>query len=69
MRLESEDLVFQLADWSGLGEAETLGGLLHGADHRWGTAEKDLDIGSWLWKVFLQHISNNSSCALQLNLR
>lgn len=43
--LEAEDLVLQLADGAGLGVAQGLGGLLHGADHGWGTADKDLDIG------------------------
>ena len=43
-RLEAEDLVLELADRPGLGEAERLGGLLHGTDHRRGTANEDLDV-------------------------
>jgi hypothetical protein len=43
---EAEDLVLELADRAGLGVAESLGGLLHSADHGRGTAEKNLDVGS-----------------------
>ena len=44
--LEAEDLVLKLADGSRLGEAERLGGLLHGADHGRRAADENLDIGS-----------------------
>lgn len=52
-RLEAEDLVLELADGAGLGVAERLGSLLHGADHRRRTAEKNLDIRSGSRKTFL----------------
>lgn len=42
--LEAEDLVLELADRPGLGEAERLGGLLHGTDHGRRAANEDLDI-------------------------
>ena len=45
-RLEAEDLVLELADRPGLGEAERLGGLLHGADHGRRATEENLNIGS-----------------------
>lgn len=45
--LEAEDLILELADGSGLGVAQGLGGLLHGADHGWRTADEDLDVGGW----------------------
>jgi hypothetical protein len=38
-------LVLQLADRAGLGVAERLGSLLHGADHGRGPAEENLDVG------------------------
>lgn len=44
IRLEAEDLVLELADGAGLGVAEGLGSLLHGADHGRRTAEEDLDV-------------------------
>lgn len=44
IHLEAEDLVLELADGAGLGVAEGLGGLLHGADHGGRTAEEDLDV-------------------------
>jgi hypothetical protein len=44
-RLEAEDLVLELADRTSLGVAESLGGLLHSADHGRRTAEEDLDVG------------------------
>lgn len=37
-------MVLELADGAGLGVAERLGGLLHGADHGRGTTQKDLDV-------------------------
>jgi hypothetical protein len=43
--LEAEDLVLELADGPGLGEAERLGGLLHGADHGRRATDEDLDVG------------------------
>jgi len=45
-RLEAEDLVLELADGSGLGKAERLGGLLHGTDHGRRATDEDLDVGS-----------------------
>jgi hypothetical protein len=45
-RLEAEDLVLELADGPGLGEAERLGGLLHGTDHGRRSTDEDLDVGS-----------------------
>lgn len=53
-RLEAEDLVIELADGAGLGVAERLGSLLHGADHGRRTAEEDLDIRSGSRETFLQ---------------
>jgi len=47
-------LILQLADGSGLGESQTLGGLLHGANHGWWTTEKEFDIGGWLREEFLE---------------
>jgi hypothetical protein len=47
-RLECKHLVLQLADWSGLGEAQSIGSLLHGADHWWWPTEQELDIGCGL---------------------
>jgi hypothetical protein len=44
--LEAEDLVLELADGPGLGEAERLGGLLHGTDHGRRATDEDLDVGS-----------------------
>jgi hypothetical protein len=43
--LEAEDLVLELANGPGLGEAERLGGLLHGTDHRRRATDEDLDVG------------------------
>lgn len=51
--LEAEDLVLELADRPGLGVAERLSGLLHGADHRRRAADEDLDIGSRSRETFL----------------
>lgn len=51
--LESKDLVLELADGAGLGEAETLGGLLQTANHGRGAAQEDLDIAGRLGKPFL----------------
>ena len=44
-RSEAEDLVLELADGPGLGEAKRLSGLLHGTDHRRRATDEDLDVG------------------------
>jgi hypothetical protein len=44
-RLEAENLVLELADGPGLGEAERLGGLLHGTNHGRRATDEDLDVG------------------------
>lgn len=51
--LEAEDLVLELADGPGLGEAKRLGGLLHGSDHRRRAADEDLDISCRSGEKFL----------------
>lgn len=42
--LEAEDLVLELADGPGLGEAERLSSLLHGTDHRRRAADENFDV-------------------------
>lgn len=52
-RLESKDLVLELADGTGLFEAEALGGLFETANHGRRTAEQDLDVIGGLGEEFL----------------
>lgn len=67
-RLEAEDLVLELADRAGLGVAERLGSLLHGANHGRRTAKKDLDIRSGSRETFLQ-VSFVSHCSRLVGTR
>jgi len=68
--LKAEDLVLELADRPGLGEAERLGGLLHGADHGRRTADEDLDVGCRGGKTFLRcAVSHPSSSKTTILLR
>lgn len=47
-KLEAKHLVLELADRSGLVVTQRICSLLHSAYHRWGAANKDLDIsGGW----------------------
>jgi len=57
---EAEDLVNQFADRSWLLVPKRLGGFLHGADHRWRTADKDLDIFRRRGQAFLVNVSGCS---------
>lgn len=61
--LEAEDLVLELADGAGLGVAERLGGLLHGADHGRGTTQHDLDIAGGGGETFLEKKMLGLGCA------
>lgn len=55
--LESKDLVLELADRTGLGEAKTLGSLLQTTNHRRGATEQDLDIAGGLGEPLLKELS------------
>lgn len=55
--LELEDLVGQLGDSVDLVVTEILGNLGHGRDHGRGSTEEDLDVGSGLGHVLLDHVS------------
>ena len=50
---EAEDLICQLTDWPDLLVADGLDCLLHRADHRWRTADQDLNVVFWSWEVGL----------------
>lgn len=52
-QLESKDLVMELADGAGFLVSESLGGLLHGGDHRRRSTEQDLDVISGSREMFL----------------
>lgn len=54
--LEAEDLVLELADRSGLSETQALGRLLHSGNHRWGTADQDLDVAGGRGELLLDHV-------------
>lgn len=52
--LKGKDLVFELADRTGLFESKALGGLLQAANHGWRTAEKHFDVVGGLGEPFLK---------------
>jgi hypothetical protein len=59
--LELEDLIGQLGDSIDLVVAEILGDLGHGRDHRRGSAKEDLDVGSGLGHVLLDHVGGDET--------
>jgi hypothetical protein len=61
--LEGENLVLKLRDGLRLCVAQAFGGLLHGRDHGWGSAKKNLDIRSRGGELLLDHIRSNEANA------
>ncbi len=53
---KAEDLIFKLAHRSRLLVTDGFGGLFHGADHWWRTADQDLNVIRWWWQMLLRNM-------------